>query len=91
MLIISHWLDCEKFLDNAEWCYTQVILVLCEKYNGADMRCSEILRKAVNACWRVVVAIGYLACLSDIMHEIDGIKISDVGYDKICLNCRYWR
>ena len=25
------------------------------------------------------------------MHEIDGIRISDVGYDKVCLNCRYWK
>ena len=25
------------------------------------------------------------------MYEIDGIKIGDVNYDKVCLNCRYWQ
>lgn len=25
------------------------------------------------------------------MHEIDGIRISDVGYDRVCLNCIYWK
>ena len=27
----------------------------------------------------------------DSMHEIDGISIGDVNYDKVCLNCRHWR
>lgn len=25
------------------------------------------------------------------MYEIDGIGISDVGYDRVCLNCIYWK
>ena len=25
------------------------------------------------------------------MHDIDGIRISDVGYDRVCLNCRFWK
>lgn len=25
------------------------------------------------------------------MHEIDGIRISDVGYEKVCLNCIFWQ
>lgn len=25
------------------------------------------------------------------MHEINGINISDINYDKVCLNCRYWQ
>lgn len=25
------------------------------------------------------------------LHEIDGIPIGDVNYDKVCLNCRHWR
>ncbi len=25
------------------------------------------------------------------MHEIGGIRIYDVGYDRVCLNCRYWK
>lgn len=25
------------------------------------------------------------------MHEIDGINISDINYDRVCLNCRYWQ
>lgn len=25
------------------------------------------------------------------MHEIDGIAISDVGYDRVCLNCKFWK
>lgn len=25
------------------------------------------------------------------MHKIDGINISDVSYDRVCLNCRHWR
>ena len=25
------------------------------------------------------------------MHEIDGIRISDVGYDRVCLNCIHWQ
>lgn len=25
------------------------------------------------------------------MHEIDGIRISDVGYDRVCLNCIFWK
>lgn len=25
------------------------------------------------------------------MHEIDGINISDVNYDRVCLNCIHWR
>lgn len=26
-----------------------------------------------------------------IMHDIDGINISDVNYDRVCLNCIHWR
>ena len=25
------------------------------------------------------------------MYEIDGIRIDDANYDKVCLNCRYWQ
>lgn len=25
------------------------------------------------------------------MYEIDGIRISDVGYDRVCLNCKFWQ
>lgn len=25
------------------------------------------------------------------MREIDGINIGNVSYDRVCLNCRYWR
>ena len=25
------------------------------------------------------------------MHEINGINISDINPDRICLNCRYWQ
>lgn len=25
-----------------------------------------------------------------LMHDIDGIDIGDVSYDRVCLNCRYW-
>ena len=24
------------------------------------------------------------------MHDIDGINISDVNYDRVCLNCIHW-
>lgn len=24
------------------------------------------------------------------MYSIDGIKIGDLNYDRVCLNCRYW-
>lgn len=26
-----------------------------------------------------------------IMHELDGIRISDIGYEKVCLNCIFWQ
>ena len=25
------------------------------------------------------------------MYEIDGIRIGDNDYDRVCLNCRYWQ
>lgn len=25
------------------------------------------------------------------MHEIDGINISDINADQVCLNCRHWQ
>lgn len=25
------------------------------------------------------------------MYEIDGIRIGDIDYDRVCLNCRYWQ
>ncbi|WP_407455062.1 hypothetical protein [Methanobrevibacter sp.] len=25
------------------------------------------------------------------MHEIDGISISDINMDSVCLNCRHWQ
>ena len=25
------------------------------------------------------------------MFEIDGIRISDVGYERVCLNCKHWK
>lgn len=25
------------------------------------------------------------------MHELEGIRISDVGYEKVCLNCIFWQ
>lgn len=24
------------------------------------------------------------------MNQIDGIKIADISYDSVCLNCQYW-
>ena len=25
------------------------------------------------------------------MYELDGINISDLNYDKVCLNCKHWQ
>ena len=25
------------------------------------------------------------------MHEIEGIRISDINPDRVCLNCKYWQ
>ena len=27
----------------------------------------------------------------DIMYELDGYNISDINYDRVCLNCKHWQ